>query len=335
MSTIMGLNRPNINTQEVRAKEKSLEKSLYFLSDRSDKDKKWDEHRSNAERIEDIYSLNFKYQRYVERMSECSKWLIFSDNLYLDTGESKLKLKKVRFCHVRHCPVCSWRRSLRNTAQFFEKIPKIKQEFPTHRFVFLTLTVPNCDPKNLRAKIKEMNAGWKRLIELARWPADGWVRTVEVTRSKKGEAHPHFHALLMVPAGYFSHGYISRSAWLDMWRDCMRDQSITQVDIRAVKPKIEGQDLHAAVVETLKYSTKVTDAFQDPQWLYTMTDQLKGLRFIATGGVLKDIMKDEETTDQSLINIKEDEIKSELIQEQGTINFTWRTSVKKYAKKGP
>lgn len=330
MDLIMGLNSPDINTPTVHSNEKSIVKPTLFLSEASAKDKKWDEHRANAEKVGDLYDLNPRFAKYAAKIEECSTYLQFAEKISPETGEIGLKLGRASFCRLRQCPVCAWRKSLRNTARFFEKIPDIKKEFPTARFLFLTLTVPNCRPEKLRAKLSEMNKGWKRLIETKSWPALGFVRTVEVTRSKKGEAHPHFHALLMVPASYFSRGYIAQASWLEMWQKAMRDDSITQVDIRTVKPKIEGQELHAAVVETLKYSTKVTDAFEDPAWLYHMTDQLRGLRFIASGGVLKDILKDE-VTEEEMITPEGDQLSAE--ETQRKLMFTWRKEHKKYAFK--
>ena len=51
------------------------------------------------------------------------------------------------------------------------------------------------------------------------------------------DAHPHFHAMLLVKSTYF-HGsyYIDQSAWIEMWMKAMRLDYIPQVDIRAVKP---------------------------------------------------------------------------------------------------
>jgi plasmid rolling circle replication initiator protein Rep len=304
----------------------------YFLSDRSEKDKKWDAHRANSERVEDLYSESDRFSRLAERMSKCSTWLKFGERVSTDTGELKLKLAQASFCRVRHCPVCGWRRTLRNTARFFDRIPALLTEHPKARFLFLTLTVPNCAPAELRAKITDMNRAWQRLIQLKGWPAVGWVRTVEVTRGKDGSAHPHFHALLMVKPSYFAKYYITQEQWLQRWRDCMRDQSILMVDVRAVKPKIEGQELHAAVVETLKYSTKVTDAFADPQWLYDMTDQLHKLRFMASGGLLKDIFK-ENLTDEEMIAGDEPAIDAE--DPQRKLLFTWRAEHGRYALKNP
>ena len=80
------------------------------------------------------------------------------------------------------------------------------------------------------------------------------------------DAHPHFHAMLLVKSTYFkgTH-YIDQSAWTEMWMKAMRLDYIPQVDIRAVKPnkkRTEEQNkakLHYAILETFKYSVKPSD----------------------------------------------------------------------------
>ena len=97
----------------------------------------------------------------------------------------------------------------------FQQLPNIQERFPTHRWVFLTLTVKNPPVTELRDTLKHMNDSWKRLIETKRFKSGvaGFLRTTEVTRGNDGDmmAHPHFHALLLVKPSYFKgQGYINR-----------------------------------------------------------------------------------------------------------------------------
>ena len=169
-----------------------------YLADYSAKDAKWDAKRGETEGIGGLYKLNETFTRLGGRMDGCSVVLGFAEAVNTDTGEISLKLRQAQFCHVRHCPVCSWRRSMRNTARFFTKLPELREQFPTHRWIFLTLTVKNCATDELRSTIQTMNTAWKRLIQRKDWPAEGFVRATEVTRGQDGSAHPHFHCLLMV-----------------------------------------------------------------------------------------------------------------------------------------
>ena len=79
------------------------------------------------------------------------------------------------FCRVRHCPVCQWRRSLLWRAVMFQQLPNIQERFPTHRWVFLTLTVKNPPVTELRDTLKHMIHGsdwWNQAIPKFRWFCD-------------------------------------------------------------------------------------------------------------------------------------------------------------------
>lgn len=305
-------------------------KDQTLLSSYSDRDAKWDAHRGNAQTIGSHYDYNERFLSLGKRIAACSTSLGFGWNTDMETGESKLKLRSAKFCCVRHCPVCQWRRSLRNTARFFSAIPTLQERFPTHRWLFLTLTVRNCEPESLRETIKAMTAAWKRLIERKDWPATGWCRTVEITRNPDdGTAHPHFHTLLMVPAGYFAgRNYTTKDEWSQRWKNALRVDYDPVVDIRAVRSKKEGQTLQAAVVETLKYASKAEDAIRSPEWLYAITEQLHKLRFLASGGELKGILKDDFNNAEM---ISGDESPSEQNTDP-SMWFGWQPTSRRYVK---
>ena len=127
-------------------------------------------------------------------------------------------------------------------------------------------------------------------------------------------AHPHFHILLMVKPSYFSgKAYIKKARWAELWADCLRVDYLPQVDVRPVKPKNQQKPTLTvcvgAIAETLKYATKHEDLVhnaEDPksrEWFYELTRQVHRLRFVATGGLLKDALKpDEEITDEEMID---------------------------------
>ena len=68
----------------------------------------------------------------------------------------------------------------------FQKLEEIKTQYPTHRWVFLTLTVRNCDLVDLRDTLKDMNVSWKRMSETVAFKRGvaGFIRTTEVTRER-------------------------------------------------------------------------------------------------------------------------------------------------------
>lgn len=304
-----------------------------YLSDYSDRDKKWDTRRDQGESIAELYDCD-EFQNLASRMYKCANILEFAQTKPDEqTGEVKLKLASAMFCKVRHCPVCAWRKSLRNVAKFLARLPEIREQHPGAHWIFLTLTVRNCDPSELRGTIKAMNVAWKRMIQSKAWPALGFVRTTEVTRGKDGSAHPHFHALLMVPAGYFKGPkYIKQIDWALMWQAAMRLDYFPSVDVRKVKPKIKGQTIEAAVVETLKYGTKPADVIENPDFLYAVTEQLHKLRFVASGGTLAGVLKDDATNDEMIDTGASEEEGEERDETKKHLSFRWNPAKRRYKK---
>lgn len=322
--------------------------NLAYLSDLSPKDKRWDKRKAEAEGIKNLY-VGTEYNSYVARIRECSRILVFSFAI-ADNGVCELKLSLARFCRVPLCPVCQGRRALKWTAKVFKIMPQLREQYPKSRFIFLTLTVRNCQVSELRSTLTEMNKAWTRLTHRKEWPAQGWIRTVEVTRSKDDTAHPHFHCLLMVRPGYFGNAYMSQERWKELWRDCLRVSYDPSVDVRAIRPStdlpedIKDDPLAAAIVEAIKYGVKPTDILRgdfrqkpgqmtDQQWLLKFTNQMHKTRCVATGGILKSYLKvlEEETDSDSddLIHIDEDS-SPESDLESPTTAFDWNGDIRRY-----
>ncbi len=306
------------------------------LADLSPKDKPWDLHRSQAQDVQSIYATAVEFERYAHRISRCSGVLLFAWHPDPDTGEIALRLREARFCRVRHCPVCQWRRSLMWLARFYQSLPAIHHARPTARWLFLTLTVRNCAISDLRETLTAMNAGWNRLrVRREFRPVLGWVRTTEVTRGRDGSAHPHFHCLLMVPLSMFTRHYVTHARWVELWQETARLDYTPVVDIRTVKskgPKL-GADpvvaLRAAAAETLKYAVKPADMIKDPSWFLEMTRQVHRLRFVATGGVLKDVLRVEEESDEDLVMA---DGSAEAEDNGSRLAFKWRSSERRYRR---
>ena len=266
------------------------------LADLSPGDKPWDKHRNFADRVQSHYN-NSEFQTYSNRVHECSQLIGFGLTMQ-ENDSAKLKLKTAKFCRVRHCPVCQWRRSLMWKAKAYKILPRIVEAYPSHRFLFLTLTVKNTDITTLNQTLKQMNSGFQRLSQLKSFPAIGWLRSTEVTRGRDGNAHPHFHCLLLVPSSYFGNRYLKQSDWVQMWRKSMRLDYNPVLDIQAVK---NGSTPMELIPELLKYCTKESDMVADRLWFLELTRQMYRIRSIATGGVLKQYLKELEDDPEDLI----------------------------------
>lgn len=310
-----------------------------YLSDISPKHKPWDTHRGEADDVSTVFAASpfSRHRRYAERVGQCSQYIGFARDPP-QNGKTQLKLKSTRFCRVRFCPVCQWRRSLQWQARIHRALPRLVADYPQARFLFCTFTVKNCDVHLLRFTLNVMCKGWKRLTELKVFPAIGWVRSVEVTRGRVGDAHPHFHSLLMVQPEYFGPGYLKQSEWAELWRQCLRIDYKPVVDIRVVDPEHEAwrrteqmveHRLWNAVSEVLKYAVKVSDMLKDDKWFLSVSDEIWKTRAVAVGGVLKKYLRDRERED--LIREPGEESTPE---EVARVFFGWKEQVRRYRKVG-
>lgn len=311
------------------------------LSDYSPKDAPWDVHRGQSDDVGGIYATAAEFERYAARMAECGGVLRFGWVTAPATGETALKLREAHFCRVRNCPVCQWRRSLMWQARFYQSLPVIAQENPKARWIFLTLTVRNCSISELGDTLTAMNAAWQRLIKRREFqPVLGWVRTTEVTRGADGSAHPHFHALMMVPPSMLSGtNYVKQGRWVELWRDCMRLDYEPVVDVRAVKERApeasqtpsqaRGASLQRAVAETLKYSVKPSDMTDDPEWFLELTRQTHKRRFVATGGALKDVLRVDDESNEEMVMA---DGTAEGVDDGSRLAFNWREAERRYRR---
>jgi len=290
------------------------------LVELSPRDKPWDKHRKNADTVS-YYYAGSEFQQYSDRVTFCSEFLDFK-LVPENQGVYNLKLASARFCRVRHCPVCQWRRSLMWKAKAYKVLPRIVEQYPSYRWLFVTLTVKNCKITELKETLAWMNKSFKRMTELKAWPAVGWLKSVEVTRGKDGSAHPHFHCLLMVRPGYFGKNYLKQAEWVEMWRSSLRVDYNPILNVQAIK---KGQQPMQLVPEILKYCTKESDLVADKEWFLDLTRQMHKMKSVITGGVLKDYLKELEEEPENLVG----EDNSAEINE-GHLYFEWKQEKKKY-----
>lgn len=205
-------------------------------------------------------------------------------------------------------------------------LPKVIEHFPKHRWLFLTLTVRNVEITVLRETLTWMHKSFVRLTKLKEFPAVGWIKSTEVTRGKtpSGSAHPHFHALLMVPPSYFSgKDYLSQKRWVKLWQQATRLDYEPMVHINAVDRHRNPQNL---IPEILKYQVKESDLVADREWFLELTKQLHKTRAVSVGGVLRDYFKALEEEPEDLIGTDE----TDTVLDEGHLYFEWKKQLKKY-----
>jgi hypothetical protein len=245
-------------------------------------------------------------------------------------------------CNRRACPMCEWRRSLVWRGRLMPGLDAFFDAHPTHRAIFLTLTVKNVPLVGLRQSVREVHAAWKRLTEWSGFPSDFWFRRTEFTlgrpsfdddlpqppRPKKAPAaggpepaeahqlkraaldlsppgagvwvHPHIHALLLVPASYFSHGYVRKSEWAAQWQMAGRLDYSPVVDVRRAAAKFTtGEafyDAKAAGIEAMKYAIKAADMLKMAADLPEFIHQTRGHRLVAMSKKLRDFVPEHDPT---------------------------------------
>ena len=260
--------------------------------------------------------LNYKK---AHRVKECGEVLRF-----VEDEQGHKKLAQTWFCHSRLCPLCNWRRAMKQSNQLTQILEEAVKQRKTGRFLFLTLTVENTTGKQLKSELRQMGRAVRDLMRYKK-PAKnllGYVRSTEVTVNHESDQpmyHHHIHVLLFVKSLYFkgSDNYISQSEWTGYWQRAMKLTYVPIVNVEAVKPNLKRQknSLLASAQETAKYQVKSKDILtnnqeQDLQVIDDLEQALAGSRQISYGGLLKEIRKQlqlEDVENGDLINTDSDD----------------------------
>lgn len=289
------------------------------LVELSPKDKSWDKHKHNADKVSNLYN-SAGVGSYSLRVSLCAKQLQFALECTNNPDELVLKLKQAKFCRVRLCPICQWRRSLMWKAKAYKIIPNLVADYPSLKYIFLTLTVKNCKLENLRCTIDWMNYAWRKLVKRKCFPAVGWIKSIEVTRNNYSKTvHPHIHALLAVKPSYFGKNYIKQSRWKELWKDSLKVSYTPVVHVRKVS------DVQSSIPEIFKYTTKESDyVTNDPEYLVELSEQLHKCRCFNTGGILRQYFAVLEDDDDMIGTDDQDNVSG------NNLSFSWNSTEQQY-----
>ena len=233
-------------------------------------------------------------EKKAQRVRECGTYLAFELYEHLLTAEQRRKLKGANFCKVRWCPMCAWQKSRKYGGEVRSILTQLEALRPV-RYVFLTLTTRNVPLSELKTALKTMSRAFNRLTEMPEFKGVilGYVRALEVLggSTPAGEAHPHYHCLLVVKPSYFTgRCYITQERWAELWQRCLRVDYVPVVDVRKVKPKsAEWTARDSAIIETVKYIAKPQSVGSLCQSDFDELDrQMKGVKQYTHGGVLND-----------------------------------------------
>lgn len=245
-------------------------------------------------------------------------------------GPEAFKLYKANFCKDRLCPMCAYRRSLKIYGHTSKIMDHLSENYKL-RYLFLTLTIPNCEGYKLSETLDYMQSAWIKLMKHYRVKnvVEGAVKVLEVTHNSNRYSksfdtyHPHYHVILAVKPSYFGKSYINQAEWLKLWKMAMGDPTITQVHIETIKAQDAeeaGKSLNGAVAEVAKYSVKSGDfLYQDTRFtddvVRILGTALKGRRLLSYTGIFKKIhalLNLDDTEDGDLTNAENHELRQDI-----------------------
>lgn len=224
----------------------------------------------------------------LEEIRNCGTFIKYGIS---STNEQK-KVLYMETCNHRFCARCQKNESLKRAIKLYTiaNFLRLKRK---RVFLFVTLTVRNCKRDELKNTILSINRAFDKMMRRKIFmKVKGYVSKIEVTYNhKRDDFHPHMHLLFSMESDYFSKknkDYIKRDDLLLNWQSAMGDDSITQVDIRALKNQ-NDETLIKSIQEVAKYEAKSFDfginqkVFED---FYFGLHSAKTFRY---GGEIKEI----------------------------------------------
>lgn len=233
-----------------------------------------------------------------DKVSGCSNFLEFRRYL----GNNERKLHKGYFCKDSLCPACMVRRSKKLYGQVAKVMDVATKDY---EFIFLTLTIKNCNPDELQETLDLMFEAFYKMFKrkAVKNAFKGYFRALEVTHNTDITSpsydtyHPHFHVILAVNKSYFkSRDYLKQEELLQIWKDCLGVDYNPIIDIRRFRTSSK-KELSKSLAEAAKYTVKDSDYLIEDDFeltkasIYVLAMALKRRRLIAFGGVLKKIHK--------------------------------------------
>lgn len=317
------------------------------LSDkgRNGKERPWRSYKMANEYLAMAYDC--LCSRKADRLRACGRTLTFARD---QSGAQKLVAADS--CRVRLCPLCAWRRSLKNywTTSMIVRWLSAHEQDPSvgrYAYLFVTLTVRNCKGSELSSQIDALFAAVKRLYQRKEVKASwkGMVRNLEVTHNINYDSkdfdtfHPHFHCIVAVRPSYFSHGYISHDRLVELWRDCLGVDYDPVVDIRRIRGRCGDQTTAGALAECSKYAAKAADYILLDDWELTcetvklLDAALDARRLINYGGIFREVkalLKLDDCEDGDLVNVGGDE--TPLGPDAKLVTYMWYSGYRQYYK---
>ena len=283
------------------------------------------EHISHNYQIADFYRGRYEadgeelYDNKSRNVDNCAKWW--------DTEHYAIQnvkdIKRVNLCRDKFCFNCQSMLAAKRFGKFAPVLDSFKDSF---KIVHVVLTVPNCEPEELKPLLDRMYRKFPFLmryfkgqakvhgVNFLKYGYGGAVRGLEITYNKDtAQYHPHFHCMVLLSpkidlCGKYTNAYsfdhndkskkhkfsdfeiLLQKVWYLLLNDC----KVTAESIERLKI---GYDVQASEAdgnyhEVFKYACK--GAFKESEGAYiyqeqifwTLYEALKNRRMIQGYGVL-------------------------------------------------
>jgi plasmid rolling circle replication initiator protein Rep len=232
-----------------------------------------------------MLSCSNRFTRSVKEFNPKTKEVELIGKEYGYSKKDRINKVRSQFtCKNRFCAVCQYKKSRKNFYEVYDALTYLDYfTGSSHSYYHLTLTVKNPNMGDLRSTLKDMQKAWTKMFvndkyennpyfKKIRKAVKGWFRGIEYLgdNTKEGEAHPHYHVLLVMPNNYRNNkNYISADEWRQAWKYALKADytPMIRIDkIRAKKATKKGAPavsaLVSAVSEVVKYSTKPSDVLK-------------------------------------------------------------------------
>lgn len=257
--------------------------------------------------------------------------------------ESEVLRLQTDNCQDRFCPICQHAKANKTAMRFLKAIALYLHDYPDTKLAFLMLTITVTNPKleNLRECLTAMNKSWIRMWNDKSLKPKGGKKAYRLSdrilgyfrgteflgdETPNGEAHPHFHVLLVVKQSYFQgKNYITQAQWLEMWQRYFTYCPSKIVDIRKIrapkrsktdeneevptamlpmqksalmtfiahKTRTNAEDALVGAKESAKYDVKgdKVESVVEQKLFPIFWQQTKGIRTTNAGGIVKEYLR--------------------------------------------
>lgn len=286
---------------------------------------KFEDYKDKAELVYNtINDLDIIDNKYKDELLNCGEWLFFKPD-----DDGVLRFHSSSFCRKRICPLCQWRKSLKQFSNCISIADYLMQN--DYSFLHVVLTVPNCGGGvELDNTIKKLYSSFGKLIKEPRVKSafKGIMRCLEVSYNYDTHTyHPHLHCLVAVKKSYFNNNkqYISYARLVALWQKACASEEPYQVSIGVIKNNLGFAEVSKYCIKPLNldYKYKADNESILSEFLTT----LKGRRLIQCYGVIKEAKKILKLTDDTE-DVDDTDISNKL--EQMFYSFHYNAHNKKY-----